>query len=360
MSNRHGLGRVLTLVVLCGLGCQHIGPRTIKDDRIPYNEAIAQSWKQQTLLNLVRLRYGDLPEFVDVSSIVNGYERANVTSGSLGTDILPHRSTDSVIALGLGGSHSLIDRPTISYAPQGNSEFVRNLTSPLTPLAILNLIESGAPADVVFEFTVESINGIRNRGFTGEYQEGDPEFQTIIRTLRRAQDSGLTSFRVKSSPSDPEQHTLLVIKEADIPEELQRETKELRQLLKLDQDSREFEIVFGLLPQNRHEIALRTRNVIRIMNYLSLYVQVPICHLAEGRALDWGEVMATEEPPFTVYSGCEPPEDCFTSVEYAGHWFWIDHRDFSSKRAMSYLKVLLALVDTQKKDAAPALMIRAN
>jgi len=61
------------LVLMVGLaGCQHIGPRTIMDDRISYNDAISTSWKQQTVLNIVRIRYMDVPEFVDVPSIVNG------------------------------------------------------------------------------------------------------------------------------------------------------------------------------------------------------------------------------------------------------------------------------------------------
>jgi hypothetical protein len=66
----------VVLVVLIGFlvaGCTSIGPKTVPRDRFDYNQAISDSWKEQTLLNIVKLRYADMPLFVEVASIVSGY-----------------------------------------------------------------------------------------------------------------------------------------------------------------------------------------------------------------------------------------------------------------------------------------------
>jgi hypothetical protein len=67
-----------------------------------------------------------------------------------------------------------------------------------------------------------------------------------------------------------------------------------------------------------------------------------------------------DRPHFTVLSSCEKPKDCFTATHYRGHWFWIDDRDFESKRTMAYLMVLLALADTGAKEPVPFLTIQTN
>jgi len=131
-------------------------------------------------------------------------------------------------------------------------------------------------------------------------------------------------------------------------------------MLRMAPDVREFKIVFGMLPKEKGEIAFRTRSVLKVLGFLALNVQVPEGHLADGRAPDLGGTVSPTQPQFTVFSGCEMPCDAFAVIHYQGYWFWIDPRDFSSKRTMAYLKVLLALADTKQKEAAPALTIRAN
>jgi hypothetical protein len=51
-------------------GCAGIGPPTVSRDRFDYTAAISESWKHQMLFNMVKIRYGDAPVFLDVSSVM--------------------------------------------------------------------------------------------------------------------------------------------------------------------------------------------------------------------------------------------------------------------------------------------------
>jgi hypothetical protein len=54
--------RITVLIsVLLFAGCTGIGPPTVDRDRFDYVSAISESWKRQTLLNLIKVRYLDAP-----------------------------------------------------------------------------------------------------------------------------------------------------------------------------------------------------------------------------------------------------------------------------------------------------------
>src|SRR5678815_3673841 len=99
-------------LLLALAGCHSLGPYTVSRDRSEYAASISESWKRQTLLNIVKLRYLDPPIFVDVGQIVAGYSLE--TSVNAGGQISSATAIQGNSAL-FGGQLKFIDRPTVTY-----------------------------------------------------------------------------------------------------------------------------------------------------------------------------------------------------------------------------------------------------
>ena len=192
---RYGALSVLVALLVLS-GCTTIGPKTVPRDRFDYNTAIADSWKEQTLLNIVKLRYADMPLFVEVASVVSGY---SLESGVNLNGTISGPDTVQGDFLSLGASGKFTDRPTITYAPITGSKFNQSFMQPIPPKAILFLVHSGWPADYVLPITLSSINGYRGRISAGkDSRQGDLEFYQTIELLRKIQKSGAVEMRVVS------------------------------------------------------------------------------------------------------------------------------------------------------------------
>ena len=58
-----------------------------------------------------------------------------------------------------------------------------------------------------------------------------------------------------------------------------------------------------------------------------------------------------------IKSSRDRPADAFVAVPYRDFWFWIDDRDVPSKRMLSFIMFVFALVEPRSKDAPPVLTI---
>ncbi len=64
---------LLAAVLLTASGCAQLGPDLIEAGRNDYNKVLAQTDDEETLLNLVRMRYADNPVILQVNSVSTSF-----------------------------------------------------------------------------------------------------------------------------------------------------------------------------------------------------------------------------------------------------------------------------------------------
>jgi len=74
---------ISALLVAAIAGCSAVGPASVRMGRGNYNTAIQQTNAEQLLLNLVRLRYRDVPYFLEVASVSTSFEFNAGASGGV-------------------------------------------------------------------------------------------------------------------------------------------------------------------------------------------------------------------------------------------------------------------------------------
>ncbi len=337
------------------IGCTAIGPATVARDRFDYTTSVSDSWKRQMLLNIVKIRYGDAPIFLDVASIINQYQLTTDVNASFGWSFPP---TGNNQRIGVDGS--FVDRPTITYTPMTGEKFARNLMTPIAPATIMSMVEGGYPIDMVFRILVHSVNGIQNQfGGTARARRADPEFYLILEKLRHIQASGAVALRVRKTEN---RDALMMVFRKRVDPEIEAEGKAVRRLLGLKEEGGEFRVVYGSAPSNDEEVALLTRSIIEILSDISSTVVVPAEHVAELRT------PPTMEPEGEGIKGTmirilcseKRPGDDFAAVPYRDRWFWIDDRDYRSKKLFSFLMFVMTLTETVGKEGAPIVTISAG
>ncbi len=350
--NRFARSFSTIFLVVALAGCGSLGPGSITRDRFDYSTAISDSWKNQMLMNLVKLRYADPPVFLEIGSVISQYEL-----DSLADLALTFAATN---AQSLSGAVTYSERPTITYNLLSGDKFARSLMTPIPPASIMSLIEAGWPAELVLRMTVNSINGIQNRSGAGlRGREADPRFYQVIQALGRVQRSGTVAIRVQ--PEKKGEGAAVMVFARNTNKNIEADRKLIRKILGLDPRADEFTLVFGVLPRNDREIAILSRSMLDILVELSGSIEVPKVYVAEKRTYPSREEGYFEghkiQPLIRIYSGKNKPSDAFVMVRNRGYWYWIDDRDFISKRVFSIIMFLFTLTEKPVKEALPIVTI---
>jgi len=350
------------LLLLAIAGCASIGPPAIQRDRGDYLSSVADSWKQQTLLNVVRLRYGDAPSFLDVSSVVSSYAvQAQLSAGGVINSNLTGVTPWNTVTMGGGAAYQ--DRPTISYTPLAGDKFAKSFLRPIPPAGIFQLVQAGYPADFVLQVTVRSLNGIRNQGSSGgQLQQADPGFYPLLEALRRLQLSQAVSLRMEKRGPEEVGHLILASSRAtQVNQDLQLVSDTLR--LKPGKDG-ELTIVLGPVPRGDRELAVLSRSMAEIFIELAAGIEVPPEHVTSRRTVPSVRLSRAENPrdrPLVrISSGAAAPPGAFSAVRYRDTWYWIDDTDIHSKRIFTLLMLFFSLAETGATPQMPALTIPVN
>ena len=398
---------VMIVVPFLVAGCQ-IGPTALMTGFPQYSEAIRQTENEQLLLNLVRLRYHQMPVFLQVSSISTSFGlRADVGASATLTETVDR--VDAPGVFGANGSMGYDERPTITFSMPETREFLGRLLAPVGADQLAVLAQSGWDTNRVFGIGIKRINRLENLDVAAQRQpETYDQCVEAIELIETLQREGLINFGygVKSSSASPpvpevdtramadaqaafggefvgvedDQFMLYTFKKIlfmhfSPQSDTAANARRLRELLDLDPKVYSFSVVdtglssvekkrmFGLGGVSGGidpevvwtEIGLSNRSMMEILFFASTGVDAPKKHIESGIVDGIEHGIPAER--FTVRSARSMPHNAAVRVPYKGHWFYIADDDLESARTFQLLNALFASTGGRVPGGNPILTI---
>ncbi len=339
------------MVSMVCAACQSQGPRQIPMDRFDYNSTIAISANEQMLLNLVRLRFNEVPVFLAVNSVLTQYVwTGEVSVSSAGGEKLGFPSW----TVGGSGAYRYIERPTVTYSPLNGQEFASQLIAPVRADVVFTLVSSGWPPDQLLVMTLQRMNEVRNLGFARDDHSAGPASnfsravsliiqlanRDAIELVRSASAERDESMLVFAAPANPETQSLI---------------RDLKSLLDLEQGLDRFRVTRKIVGRGPDEVTIRMHSLLELMGLLSAGVEAP------GGGINVGSPpQADSGNPLRVRCVRERPADAFVAVEFSGSWYYIPSGDQQSKRAFGLLNYLFQMQAPQNQGAGPLITVPAG
>jgi hypothetical protein len=320
------------------------------------------------LMNIVRSRYLEVPVFLTVSSVLTQYEYER--SAGIGAIL---EFGDATTDRGTGETNlRFSERPTITYLPIEGQEFSAHLLSDIPSELFFAAAQAGWPIDVFMRIGIQRLGAVENMSF-GELPasgsidaktQSDADFKKLKNFERMVQLIFVLGDRevieVQQVEENGKDVSYLMFAE-DVPKDLRAMLMELRQTIGLT-NRNQFRITDRVTHIKDDEISIQTRSVMGMMEFMARGVEVPLKHLEDGRVIDYGLQDSDGEVakgliPFKMRSKKSRPENVFAAVKYQDYWYYIDHNDITSKRALSLIIILFRLQAPTPAGAAPILSL---
>lgn len=351
--------RTTCCVLVCTwmAACSSIGPRTVTRDRVDYVNAIGTSWERETLLNIVKLRYGHAPIFFSVTQVVTGYQFQSTVSGGVTASSFNPVTNVFGIAGTATAQGQYTDRPTVIYTPLTGIDFLQKLMTPIPPGSVLFMLQAGYDAQLLLPLMLDSVNGINNRSWR-EKREADPRFTRVAQLIRELQIAGALQFRIENPKKGAETSVVAFSPTKDPQVEAERD--ELRDLLGLGKSLDRFDVYYGGYSGKNNEISMMTRSMLEVLLELAAGVKVPESDVSEGRVTAGLAQDASGSAAVNILSGREAPKDASIAVQYNELWFWVPDTDIRSKSVFGTVMLLFSISDIGVKGTGPIVTVPAN
>ena len=392
---------------LATAGC--MGSWAIRGTRLHYNQSFSHTASQEMLLNIVRMRYGESPTFLDLP-MINSVTEAKVDGAGGQIDDSPAQGF-------LGGDFGLRDEPTLSYQPRSGDNLAESLIQAFTAELLLDIPPGDDTRTFLLAF-VDSINGVRNSPTAtspgSRVLKPNDDFRYVVDLITGLQTRGAIKLRVakrkevvhEALPLDSalgadmvyaakdgfvyeaSDERLKLVEKARLmalairPSELgSADLEELSRRLRLEpgrtayqvksQENDELDLaseeVRAGVPQDQTDIiSLNVRSGYQVLAFLSKGVDVPEAHVRrcsvhmfqgpDGRLFDGRQLT---EGLFHVCVQKHRPLRAELAVYYRGHWFYIAENDVQSRTTLNQIKLALDL-QSQAGNAGPVLTLPLN
>lgn len=343
---------LLVLSIIHLMACSNFGATQLPPDRISYNSSMQYSESQQMLLNIVRLRYTDIPYFLVVSNVVSQMSISKELSLSVVNGTIP-----ALVGTG-NGSLTLSESPTITYTPLQGETYVTKLMTTIDLSILYRMIRSGWGTDKVLRLFAQRIgpydNAVLASRQTSNRVPKFKAFQAWGLALRQLEYDG--HLKVETDKIDGHFAIKLTV---DNMKTLKPSDRKFVKKMGLTQKDPSFWLVST--PKTKaHQYYVQVRTVLELLNYLSKGVDVPVEDLMANiarttydqhhRPFDWH--LITHGQLCVRFSKLRP-NNAYIAVRYRNYWFYVADNDVHSKETINMLSVIMGIYEGDVKSVLP-------